>query len=79
MPVRKYRSVTQMPGVSPLPRLDPENLRTACELSELAFALRPWKLEPGVHKFRSAEEAARHRKMREKRQARGSADNRTNS
>jgi hypothetical protein len=57
MPVRKYRSVEDMSGVRPLPPLDPENLRGACELSELAWALHPWKLEPGVRKFRSVEEA----------------------
>jgi hypothetical protein len=51
MPIRKYRSVTDMPGVRPLRPLDPDNLRIACELSELSFALHPWKLEPGVRKL----------------------------
>lgn len=76
MPVRKYRSVNDMPDVRPLPRLDPENLRIACELTELAFKLRPWKFEPGVRKFRSQAEAAQHRQEWEKmqvRHARGSS------
>jgi hypothetical protein len=70
MPVRKYRSVEDMPGVQPLPPLDPENLRVACELSELAWALHPWKFEPGVRKFRSIEEASEHRRRWQKSQAR---------
>ncbi|MES1240052.1 MAG: hypothetical protein ABUT39_00395 [Acidobacteriota bacterium] len=70
MSVRKYRSVNDMPGARPLPPLDPENLRIACELTELAYALHPWKLEPGVRKFRSAEEAQQHRQEWEKRQVR---------
>lgn len=73
MPVRKYRSVNDMPGVRPLPRLDPENLRIACELTELAYALHPWKFEPGVRKFRSIEEASQHRQEWEKRQIRARA------
>ncbi|HEX9698679.1 MAG TPA: hypothetical protein VGD06_04385 [Acidobacteriota bacterium] len=68
MTVRKYRSVAEMPGARPRPPLDPENIRIACELSELAFALRPWHLEPGVSKFRSQEQANRHRVARERRQ-----------
>jgi hypothetical protein len=70
MPVRKYRSVNDMPGVRPLPRLDPENLRIACELTELAFELHPWKFEPGVRKFRSQAEADQHRQEWEKQQVR---------
>lgn len=72
MPVLKYRSVADMPGVRPLRPLDPENLRVACELSELSFALHPWRLEPGVHKFRSVEEASRHRQRWERGQVRRS-------
>lgn len=70
MTVRKYRSVAEMPQVRPLPPLDPDNLRIACELSELAYALHPWHAEPGVRKFRSLEEANRHRQARERRQVR---------
>lgn len=70
MPIRKYRSVSEMPSVPPRPPLDSRNLDIACQLSELTFALRPWKLEPGVQKFRSVEEAHRHRQEWERRQVR---------
>ncbi len=70
MTVRKYRSAEEMPGVSPRPPLDPDNLRIACELTELAYALHPWHFEPGVYKFRTIEEANRHRQERERRQVR---------
>ncbi len=60
MPVRKFRSVAEMP-VRRLPPLAPGNLRIACELSELAYALHPWRMTPGVRKFASSEEAAAHR------------------
>ena len=65
MSVRKYRSVEEMPGVEPLPPLDPDNLRIACELSELARRLGGWKLPPGVRRFRSIEEASQARRERE--------------
>lgn len=68
MTVRKYRSVEEMPGVRPRAPLDPENLRIACDLSELGIALHPWHLEPGVTKFRSQDEANRHRAARERKQ-----------
>lgn len=70
MPVRKYRSVAEMPDVKPLRPLDPENLRIACELTELAYRLHPWHFEPGVRKFRSVEEAWEHRKEWQRRQVR---------
>ena len=70
MPVRKFRSVADMPGARPLRPLDPANLRIACELSELAYFLHPWKLDPGVRKFRSADEAFAHRREWENRQVR---------
>ncbi len=70
MSVSKYRSVADMPGVRPLRRLDPENLKIACELSELAFGLHPWRFEPGVRKFRSVEEAYEHRREWEIQQVR---------
>ncbi len=72
MPVRKYRSVEEMPGVPPRAPHDPENLAIACELSELAAKLYPRKLEPGVWKFRTMEEANRHRRRQEKERCRGS-------
>lgn len=67
MTVRKYRSVAEMPGVRPRPPLEPENLRIACELTDLAYGLHPWHLEPGVRKFRFMEELKRHRQARERR------------
>jgi len=70
MPIRKFRSVTEMPGVRPLRPLDPDNLRIACELTELSFALHPWRNEPGVRKFRSLAEANRHHQGWEKKQVR---------
>ncbi len=74
MPVRKYRSVADMPAVPPRPPLDAENLRIACELSELGFAFHPWRFEPGVRKYRSVEEAYRHRLERERQHVRRRAD-----
>ncbi len=66
MPVRKYRSVEEMPGPPTLPRLHPDNLRRACELSETAYRLCPWHLPPGVRRFRSIGEAYQHRRDQER-------------
>jgi len=57
MPVRKFRSITDMPGARPRAPLDPENLRLACSLTQLSYWLHPMKHVPGVRKYRSAEEA----------------------
>lgn len=57
MPVRKFRSVADMPGVKKRPPLAPDNLRLACELTQLAYWLHPMKHVPGVRKYRSLEEA----------------------
>ena len=70
MPIRKYRSVAEMPGVRALAPLEARNLAIACELSELTFALHPWRFEPGVRKYRSVEEAHLHRQEWERRQVR---------
>ena len=70
MPVRRYRHVADMPAVRPLPPLDPDNLRVACELAELAYGLHPWRFTPGVRKFRSMEEANLHRALWEREQVR---------
>ena len=61
MPVRKFRSVEDMPP-SPLPPLDPRNLRLACDLSTMAARL--WRLwiPAGVYKHRSLEAAQRLRR-----------------
>jgi hypothetical protein len=57
MSIRKFHSVEEMPGPSPLPRLDPENLRIAFGLSSLANRLSPARRRPGVRKFHSWDEA----------------------
>ncbi len=57
MPVRKYRSVEDMPDAPFRTPLDPDNLRIACALSEMARALHPRVLPAGVKKFRSVSEA----------------------
>lgn len=62
MPVRKFRSVADMPGVQPRAPLDPENLRLACSLTQFAYWLHPMKHIPGVRKYRSVEEAWQARK-----------------
>jgi len=71
MPVRKYRHVADMPAARPLSPLDPGNLEVACDLTELAFALHPWRFTPGVRKLRSMEEANLHRSSWEREQVRG--------
>ncbi|MCP4204572.1 MAG: hypothetical protein GY769_21900 [bacterium] len=76
MPVTKYTSVAEMQGPRPLVPLDPENLRIACELTELAYGLRAWRLEAGVRKFGSADEAAAARQSRERLSANGDAGSR---
>ena len=53
MPVRKYRSVEEMPQAALRPPLDPANLRLACDLSEMASRLAPRRFPPGVHRYRS--------------------------
>ncbi len=70
MPVRKYRSVAEMPDVRALRPLDPENLQIACELTELTYALRPWRFVPGVRKYKSVEDAYRLRQEWEREQVR---------
>jgi hypothetical protein len=57
MGVRKYRSVTEMPGPPPRRPLDEENLRLVFELIELTQRLHPNQCSPGVRKFRSYDEA----------------------
>ncbi len=55
MPVKKYRSVQEMPRAPFRTPLAPDNIRIACELSETARALHPRLLQAGLKKFRSAE------------------------
>jgi hypothetical protein len=61
MPLKKFRSVEEMEPAPWRDRLDPHNLRLACDLSALATRLRPRRFPPGLHKYRSVEEAGRHR------------------
>jgi hypothetical protein len=59
MGVRKFRSVADMPGPPPRAPLDPENLRLAIGLMELANRLHAVRRQPGTRKFRSLDEAQR--------------------
>jgi len=70
MPVRKYRHVADMLAARALPPLAPGSLRIACDLSELAYGLHPWRFSPGVRKFRSMAEANLHRSSWEREQVR---------
>ena len=61
MPVRRYRSVEEMPPIARIEPAGKNSLRIACELSELAYGLRAWRFTPGVRKFRSVEAASEQR------------------
>ncbi len=66
MPVRKYRSVEDMPPVPFRAPLDPANLRLACEVSAMAVRFAPRRFPPGVHRYRSVAEAAERREAWER-------------
>jgi hypothetical protein len=53
MGVQKFRSVEEMPGPPRRRPLDPENLRIAFGLAELAQGFHPVRLKPGVYKYAS--------------------------
>ena len=61
MPVRKFRSVEEMPGRQALTPLDPRNLDLLFELLRFTNSLHPMRRTPGVTKFRSMAEANAHR------------------
>lgn len=56
MPVRKMRHVAEASAPHAAP-LRPENLRSAFELSEVAFRLHRYQIRRGVHRYRSIEDA----------------------
>ncbi len=58
MPVRKFRSVEEMPPAALGAPLDPANIALACRLSELAVGLRPRRFPAGVHRYESVEAAS---------------------
>jgi hypothetical protein len=70
MGVRKFRSAAEMPGPAFLPPLDPENLRLAVELMDLALRLSRFSPRPGVRRFRSVEEADAYRRAWEEAETR---------
>jgi hypothetical protein len=61
MPVRKYRSVADMPDATWRPALDPGNLPAALQVSALALRFAPAQLSPGVYRYRSVEDASEAR------------------
>ena len=56
MGIRKFRSVEEMPGPPRRRHLDPDNLRIAFGLAELAQGFHPVRLKPGVYKYASWDE-----------------------
>jgi hypothetical protein len=77
--VRKYRSVEEMPGPPPRRPLDPDNLRLAFGLMDLARRLGPLRYVPGVRKFASHAEMIRTRERSEVKQARAARSRRSGS
>lgn len=61
MPVRKYRSVEEMPQAAFRQPLDPANLRLACEVSVTASRLAPRRFPSGVHRYHSIAAASEQR------------------
>lgn len=53
MPVRKFRSVADMPQAAFGRPLDPRNIKLACDLSALAQRLAPRQPAAGVHRYPS--------------------------
>ncbi len=74
MPVRKYRSVAEMPRAAFCTPLSPDNLRLACALSATAARLAPLRLAAGVYRYHSTEAAARARDAIERAPRRPAAD-----
>lgn len=66
MPVRKYRSVEDMPQAVMRTPLDPRNLQLAFELSATALRLAPRRFPAGVHRYRSVAAASEERERWER-------------
>jgi hypothetical protein len=66
MPVRKYRSVEEMPEAAVGVPRDPENLKRACELSTAAVRFAPRRFPPGVYRYRSLDQAWEQRQAWER-------------
>jgi len=61
MPVRRFHSAADMPPARQLPPLTAETLRRAFEHMDLSLRLHPLRLQPGIRKFRTLDEANRCR------------------
>jgi hypothetical protein len=61
MPVRKYRSVEEMPDATWRPALAPGNIPAALQVSALALRFAPAQFPPGVYRYRSVEDASEAR------------------
>jgi hypothetical protein len=57
MPVRKYRSIENVPEAAVGVPRDPRNLQRACDLSVAAARLAPRRFPSGVHRYRSLDHA----------------------
>jgi hypothetical protein len=66
MGVRKFRSITEMSDPPPLPPLSAKALQLGFEMMELSNKLSPVPWCAGIKKFRSVEEAWKHREARER-------------
>jgi hypothetical protein len=65
MPVRKFRSVEEMPGPEPVSSDDARLWQAIAQLLTLSSRLLPRRLPAGVYKSRSPEEANRRREQAE--------------
>jgi hypothetical protein len=61
MPVHKFRSLEEAEKALWRPAFDPDNLRIAASVTNLAMSLARMTFPKGVFKFRSLEEADRER------------------
>jgi hypothetical protein len=65
VPVRKFRTVVDMPPAVEGPR-GVRGIELACRLSDLATRLRPRRFPAGTHRYRSVESAAEAREAWER-------------